>query len=161
MKTCRKYDEKTLSLFVDNALPPRVTATLEAHLSSCPDCRQTVEDYHRIGRRVARHITTRARDLHRVPLEEGRVQSNRRQVRFFDFSFGAAAAAFLREKKIYLQTASVVAILLTSMLFLQDQAAPVPGPSAIVNAINGETASVMVLETRGAQRHTIIWYKES
>jgi len=67
---------------------------------------------------------------------------------------------FIKGKKIYLQMASFAAILVMSMAFLQDQKVVFHSPSAIVNSIDGDMASVMILETR-EQHHTIIWYKES
>jgi hypothetical protein len=59
-----------------------------------------------------------------------------------------------------LQLASIAAILLATVIYYQGDTVVPTGPSAIVNSVDGDIASVMILETQ-ASKHTIIWYTES
>jgi len=44
--TCREILDLLMD-FIDGQLPPLQQATIEAHLASCPDCRDYIETYRR------------------------------------------------------------------------------------------------------------------
>ncbi len=151
-----------ISRFVDAALSPEATADLEKHLETCPECRQRVKGYqtlagdviHLIHQQTSRILSTGPEHalLRKISAEkEGYFPLPSPFRRLMDFVQG---------KKFYLQMASFAAILLLGTVFLQDQETIIRPPSAIVNSIDGDMASVMILETRG-KHHTIIWYKET
>ena len=151
-----------LSQFVDNALPPETRTSLELHLSTCPACQNTVKSYQNIDNRVIQNIQRHSHLVNNTALVQELVVKLKKEkaTEASDFSFFQGMIEFIKGKKIYLQMASFAAILLISMAFLQDQKVVFHSPSAIVNSIDGDIASVMILETR-EQHHTIIWYKES
>lgn len=155
-----------LSQFVDNALPPETRTSLERHLPTCPVCQHTVKSYQNIDTKVIqniqRHSHSHSHRGNNTALEQELLVKIRKEraTEPSDFSFFQGMIDFIKGKKIYLQMASFAAILLMSMAFLQDQKVVFHSPSAIVNSIDGDMASVMILETK-EQRHTIIWYKES
>ena len=162
MKKCNKYTAATLSQFVDNALPPETRTSLERHLPTCPACQRIVKSYQSIDHRIIQNIHRHSRRVNNTALEQELLVKIKKEkaTKPSDFSFFQGMIDFIKGKKIYLQMASFAAILVMSIAFLQDQKVVFHSPSAIVNSIDGDMASVMILETR-EQRHTIIWYKES
>jgi anti-sigma factor RsiW len=162
MKKCNAYPPDKISRFMDKDLSKQEMAQLEKHLATCPTCRQLVNRYKRLGDGVIRMVHQQVPPMETAALEHALLKKIRSETqikrsltspfkRFMDFIQG---------KKFYLQMASFAAILLLSTLFLKDQEKVIRAPSAIVNSIDGNMASVMILETR-EQRHTIIWYKET
>jgi anti-sigma factor RsiW len=162
MKKCNRYTTEMLSQFVDNALPPETRTELARHLTTCPTCRHTVKRYQSITSKVMQNIQRHGSRANNTALEQNLLVKIRKEkaMKASNLSFFQGVINFIKGKKIYLQMASFAAILLMSMAFLQDQKVVFQTPSAIVNSIDGEMASVMILETR-EQRHTIIWYKET
>ncbi len=162
MKKCNAYPPDNISRFMDNNLSKKETLKLKKHLAACPECRQLLNRYQRLEHGVIHMVhqqvpPMKATTLEHALLKKIRSENQRRRSltspfkRFMDFIQG---------KKFYLQMASFAAILLLSTMFLRDQEKVIRAPSAIVNSIDGNVASVMILETR-EQRHTIIWYKET
>jgi len=151
-----------LSQFVDNALSPETTRALESHLTTCPVCQHTVKRYQGITNKVIHSIQRQGSQANHTELEHSLLIKLRKEraTEPSYFSFFQGMIDFIKGKKIYLQMASFAAILLMSMVLLQDQKVVFHSPSAIVNSIDGDMASVMILETQ-EQHHTIIWYKES
>ena len=151
-----------LSQFVDNALPPETRTSLEQHLSTCPACQHTVKSYQNIDTKVMQNIQRHSHGVNNTALAQALLVKIRKEnvMEPSDFSFFQGMIDFIKGKKIYLQMASFAAILVMSMALLQDQKVVFHSPSAIVNSIDGDMASVMILETQ-EQHHTIIWYKES
>ena len=151
-----------LSQFVDNALPPETRTSLEQHLSTCPACQRTIKSYQDIDTKIIQNIQRHSHRENNTSLEQELLVKLRKEktTEASDFSFFQGMIDFIKGKKIYLQMASFAAILVMSMAFLQNQKVVFHSPSAIVNSIDGDMASVMILETR-EQHHTIIWYKES
>jgi len=162
MKKCNTYTSETLSQFVDKALPPETQTSLEQHLTICPVCQQTVKRYQKIDKQVMLNIQRHSNRANTTSLAQELLVKIRKkkETKRPVFSFFQNMIDVIKGKKIYLQIASFAAILLMSILFLQDQKVTFHGPSAIVNSIDGDMASVMILETR-KHRHTIIWFKES
>lgn len=161
-KKCNAYPPESISRFVDNALSGKATAELEKHFEICPECRQLLQNYHRLGDGVVHIIHQQIPRTDDAGLEDALV----RKIRNKNMKLASQRSPFrqfmdfIQEKKIYLQMASFAAILLLSTVFLRDQETVIRTPSAIVTSIDGNMASVMILETR-EQRHTIIWYKET
>ena len=161
MKQCHQYHPEMLSRLVDNALTPRESARIREHLACCPHCRDWVDRYGELDRQVGPALEGHLAAQGRPDLEASVIQALfppskasvwHRLFRSFDF---------LKTRKFYLQVASFAAILILGTLFLQDRPLlpPQSDASAIVTTIDGNAASVMILETR-KQRHTIIWYQE-
>jgi hypothetical protein len=66
----------------------------------------------------------------------------------------------LFNQNIYLKLASITAILMISLFSFQNTWFGTPGPSAIVNSVDTDFASVMIIETQ-KEKHTIIWFSET
>lgn len=162
MKKCSKYTPETLSRFVDKALPPEAQTSLSRHLSTCPACQETIKSYQNIDNQFIQHIQRHSRRVNNTALAQELLVKIRKEKKRKppDFSFSQTMINFMKEKKIYLQIASFSAIVLISSLFLQGPKVTFNSPSAIVNLIDGDMASVMILETP-KQHHTIIWFEES
>ena len=162
MKKCNAYPPDNISRFMDNDLSKQEMAELEKHLATCPECRERMHRYQRLGDGVIRMVyeqipTTETDVLEHALLRKIRSENQRKRPLTSTFQ---RFMTFIQGKKFYLQMASFAAILLLSTLFLRDQEKVIRAPSAIVNSIDGNMASVMILETM-EQRHTIIWYKET
>ena len=162
MKKCNAYPPDNISRFMDNDLSEKEMAALEKHLATCPECRQRANRYQRLEDGVIRMVHQQSLSMDTAALEHAllkktRSQGQKKRTQTSPFK---GFMDFIQGKKFYLQMASFAAILLLSTLFLKDQEKVIRAPSAIVNSIDGNMASVMILETR-EQRHTIIWYKET
>lgn len=162
MKKCNTYPPETISRFMDNALSGNATADLEKHLKTCPECRHLLQQYLRLEDGLSHIIRQKAPSEDTADLEGiliRQIRDKNRKNTSVKSSF-RQFLDFIQGKKFYLQMASFAAILLLSTMFLRDQEKFISSPSAIVNSIDGNMASVMILETR-EERHTIIWYKET
>ncbi len=162
MKECNAYPPDNISRFMDNDLSEQEMAALENHLATCPECREQMHRYQRLEDGVIRMVHKQISATETAALEHAllrKIKSENQRKRSLASTF-QHFMAFIQGKKFYLQMASFAAILLLSTLFLRDQEKIIRAPSAIVNSIDGNMASVMILETR-EQRHTIIWYKET
>ena len=63
-------------------------------------------------------------------------------------------------KNIYLKLVSLAAVVMIGLFpFDEDLLQNPSGPSAIVNSVDTEYASVMIIETQ-KEKHTIIWFSE-
>jgi hypothetical protein len=153
---CRRYDAKILGLYLDGELEPGALHALEKHLSSCRYCRSVVENLERFSQTfsqgVDQGISGLAHDLSGDRIL-ARIKEEKR-------SFWADIADLMTAGKNVLQLASIAVILLATVIYYHGDTVVPTGPSAIVNSVDGDIASVMIIETQ-VSKHTIIWYTES
>lgn len=159
MEKCKGYDNQTLGLYVDGELEQNVFQEIENHLKTCTNCRSVVKKYKKFSRIFKNQVESQTSGSF-DNLSEERVFTLFKKSRqpFWQDLFN-----FISVKKNILQLASITAILLASMAYYQintvDLMGELDGPSAIVNSVEGDMASVMILETHESN-HTIIWYTE-
>ncbi len=155
MKKCTIYAPETLGLYVDGELPPHAMETVERHLAICRHCRSVVENYELLATAFKQGVERRA-PWESQALSQATVfaRTPPRQP-----SFWTGMTDFLKAKKYILQLASIAAILVAGVFYYQALPVLQDGPSAIVNFVEGDMASVMIFETHPSN-HTIIWYTE-
>ena len=155
---CKIYDEKTISKFVDNELPPEDSKAIAKHINKCTVCSNIVEQYAHLSD-LFEHSTLRQVDkidtdsLRQHVLEQIEREKNGFLKKVFDYF----------SPKLYIKVASVFVMLVVSLVYFQ--ARPISsvdtvGPSAIVNSVDGNVSSVMIFETEKS-KHTIIWFSEA
>lgn len=157
MEECTVYDPETLGLYVDGELEPHAREMVERHLAKCSRCRSVVENYEQFATTFKLGVERRA------PWESQRLSDET----FFSSrdsrqqSFSTGLIDFVKAKKYSLQLASIAAILVAGLFYYQAHTVTVlqDGPSAIINFVEGDMASVMIFETHPSN-HTIIWYTE-
>ncbi len=185
---CGRYSTETLSAYIDNALPRKILREIDAHLGTCEVCRHTVHAFDSVDNRVAASIsfslspsdalTQKEQIMAKIEHEKESARQKaqkkkpwRRDALPFTMKFSNLMEMLqFKPWKIYLQLASLAAIILISGTLLKTMA-PLPWdakpavvqyrqePSAIVTSVDGDVASMMILETEQTQ-HTIIWYQE-
>lgn len=97
MKDCKKI-HPLLSLFAEEALSPAETKKVEAHLSSCADARQELEDYRRLHKTlIALPEPSIPKGLHEKIMGRvtGKIEPLRPHKPFWPFPAGLAVAACL------------------------------------------------------------------
>ena len=154
-KACKTYDEKIISEFVDNELASEENKKISKHIKTCPLCKNIAEEY----------IQMSDIFVQRASIEVGKINTGSigenvlKQIKRKENSFSKKVFDYF-SPKLYLKIASVVAIMVISLIYLQEQPINIIGPSAIVNSVDGNTSSVMIFETQNS-KHTIIWFSET
>ncbi len=153
---CRHCDARTLGLYLDRELKPGELQEIEKHLTTCSHCRSVVEHLERLSQTFSQGVDQGISGFsHSLSGESilARIKEEKQP-------FWAGLADLMKAKRNILQLASIAAILLASVVYYQGDTVLPTGPSAIVNSVDGDIASVMILETQ-VSKHTIIWYTES
>ncbi|MFH2091123.1 MAG: hypothetical protein ABIJ31_02060 [Pseudomonadota bacterium] len=154
-KNCTQYTSEQISQFIDKALPDTLFMTIDAHQKNCTDCRDLIKKYQAMSDLFSSHADHQVDkiDTHRLKknLEPVFGQSHEKYPGLSGKLFG---------KNIYLKLASIVAIVVISMVVFQGRLSEPTGPSAIVKSINTDFSSVMIIETQ-QHHHTIIWFSET
>jgi hypothetical protein len=156
MKTvCRTYNLEQLERFADNEADPALQAQIALHLSSCEDCRLTVERCCRMNEFVSHTLSAKAGSIDTLGLEE----------RVFEKALGSKGGGIKKvfdyfSSRLYLKIASLAAILIISLVVHLHGPGDIPGPSAIVTSVDGSMSSVMIFETQQS-KHTVIWFSET
>ncbi|ACN13416.1 hypothetical protein HRM2_02940 [Desulforapulum autotrophicum HRM2] len=155
MKKCTVYDLETLGLYVDGELEPHARETVERHLGMCSRCRSVVENYEQLAATFKLGVERRA------PWESQWLSDKTvfAPVNTWRQSFSTGLIGFVKAKKYTLQLASIAAILIAGVFYYQAHTVLQDGPSAIINFVEGDMASVMIFETHPSN-NTIIWYTE-
>ncbi|SLM28095.1 hypothetical protein MTBBW1_1260017 [Desulfamplus magnetovallimortis] len=176
------YDTMTISSFIDGEISPEESEEVKNHLDNCPVCRQVVDHYLSFEKALNSGIASSFKDqdvkilqnrimaTHDLYAKKGadlngiqnKIRSKLHSIKDF------ASSSIFSLPKIYLQIASLAAIIILSITALRDITdvnAPMQSvmaqssPSAIVTSVNGDISSVIILETEDTH-HTIIWYQE-
>ena len=156
MKPSGHYDGETLSRYLDRELGPELAREVEAHAAACPECGARIRAFRSGDEAVRRWAegAANAMDTHGIPVPDVSVRPG---------SLLKALVSGLPVRltgKNFLQTGAIVAILLVAGIAVRHFTTETGGPSAIVTSVEGDTPSVMILETR-KEHQTIIWFKES
>ena len=179
MDRCNKFDMETISCFVDGELDAKKQKEVSTHLLTCHDCFETAEMYKRIAHGFKQRIKVQ-KSIFDDPAFSNKIMTRIREKKqkqsMSIFKGKSHFLPFIRflefftPGKIPLQMASFAAIVIFSLglfqfhkYFFTDEKRPGAdgnGPSAIINSVSGDLASLMILETED-HKHTIIWYTES
>ena len=154
-KTCKEYDEKIISEFVDNELSFEENKKISEHIKTCPLCKNISEEYIQMSNTFVQRTSIEVEKINTDSLGENVLkQIQRKENDYFKKVFDYFSP------KLYLKIASLVAIMVVSLIYFQTQPVNIIGPSAIVNSVDGNASSIMILETEKS-KHTIIWFSET
>lgn len=154
-KTCGTYTFEQINCFIDNELPDETYQEIKLHCQSCEICRRTIENLNAVSAVFNKKINERVSAMNPASMKE-RVEIAMQQEEKSRFSDMVG----LFGKNIYLKLASITAILIVGLYMFNGKVPVSSGPSAIVNYIDTELPSVMIIETQ-EQKHTIIWFSET
>lgn len=151
-QTC---DPNLLELFFDGELNEEAYRALYEHATHCPSCRKTLGENRSVSRLARAGVM---KEVSRAGLEQldaaAFVRSRERDRRAWR---RGSDIVFLKPRFWVPATAAVVAAFFFLTFFN-----PVPTvfePSALVQSLKGEVASVMILEIPGSRR-TVLWFEE-
>ena len=156
--TCKFYNKEIISKFVDNELSPDKHKAISEHIDKCHICSNLAEQYTRMSDLFIQNTSKQVDKIDKNILKQNILeQINREENDFLKKVFDYFSPKF------YLKVASVLAILVVSLVYFQ--ADPINkinniGSSAIVNSVDGDVSSVMIFETEKS-KHTIIWFSEA
>jgi hypothetical protein len=154
-KKCEAYTSEDISRFVDIELSSDQCRAFEHHLSICSECSRLFGQYKDLSLAFSHHIHKRAIGIAALNLEhklEQKIQcSEKKPYQNISGLFG---------KNLYLKLAGIAALVMIGFFSLDPTLLGNPsGPSAIVNSVDTEYTSVMIIETP-KKKHTIIWFSE-
>lgn len=155
-KKCNLYAIEDISRFIDGEFTSDQHQAMEYHLSLCEDCRHLVDSYRSLSvtfSRIAVRESNKNANALNLEHKFEKIISDLEEK-----SSGNISGLF--GKNIYLKLASIAAVLMIG-LFPYDENIlnNSSGPSAIVNSVDAEYTSVMIIETQ-EEKHTIIWFTE-
>jgi len=155
-KECDVYTSEDISRFIDHELSSDRCRSFEHHLSLCKNCSERIDQYRSLSLAFSRSAHKKSIGIKDENLE-GKLEkilspSDKK-------AFGNISGLF--GKNLYLKLASIAAVVMIGLFsfdgdLLMDTST---GPSAIVNSVDTEYTSVMILETQ-KEKHTIIWLSE-
>ncbi len=146
-------DLSLLNRYTDQETNPEETRQVQAHLLSCPKCRQALAEQRQLAELLRQGVTAAQKKVDFDKLEK-RILATARSRR--------SIWSDIRELALSWKVVLPVAAAATLMLFFFTplfKPLPPPGPSAIINSFTGRVTSVMILETPRSQQ-TVIWYRE-
>jgi anti-sigma factor RsiW len=151
-QTC---DPNLLELFFDGELDKETYRALYEHATHCPACRKALEENRSLGRLVRAGVMKEASRARLKQLDAAAfIRSHKTEGKV---RWRKGAVVFLKPRFWIPATAAVVAAFFFLTFFN-----PVPAvfePSALVQSLKGEVASVMILEIPGSGR-TVLWFEE-
>jgi hypothetical protein len=148
-------DPKMLARFFDRELEADESVGISGHIEDCHACKEELRDNQFIS---ALFKATVEEELSRTNVQEVeervltliRVKKGPWWVQFKDLCLS---------KRLYVPAAAVAAMLLIFFLVARTPT-PASGPSAIIDSLQGNFASVVILETHKS-RQTILWIHEA
>jgi hypothetical protein len=148
-------DFSMLNRFLDRELEPDESVAINEHLEQCHTCREELRS------------NQLASSLLKASVEEELSRTNFQEVEERVIALIRAKRGLwwihlknlFLSKKLYVPAAAVAAMLVM-FLYLARTPIPASGPSAIIDSLQGDFASVMILETQKS-RQTILWIHET
>lgn len=152
---CPTYTPEEISRFVDDELDSRASEKIQAHVHTCGACRYLVNTYGDLAaglkKETVSHTDVVDSRLAAQKLDQA-LKSSKTPV------FGNLFGFFGKNR--YLKLASITAVCIISFFTFQHRVLTPEGPSAIINWVDTDMTSVMIIETQKKQ-HTIIWFTET
>jgi hypothetical protein len=148
-------DAEVLGRFFDGDLEPGESVAIDGHIEHCPTCQEELRGNQFVSALLRAGVEE---ELSRANLQEveERVIALIRSKRGL---WGIHLKNLFLSKKLYVPAAAVAAMLVM-VFYLARPPIPASGPSAIIDSLQGDFASVMILETQGS-RQTILWIHET
>ena len=148
-------DHERLSRFHDDALSPKESDQVKAHIQNCPECRRVLAEFDRLGHMARQHADRAIAALDAEALAQRVLARRPRSHRPF-----ANLRNWFKPSRLFLPvavTALALAIYIIPQPFRNESKGA--APSAIINSFTGSVTSVMFYETPNT-RQTIIWINE-
>ena len=148
-------DYERLSRFHDGELSRQESDRVKVHIQNCPDCRQVLADFDRVGQIGRRHVEDAVAALDTDAMTQrvmARIPTPHRAFRNWRNWF--------KPSRLFLPvavTALALAIYIIPQPFRTESTNA--APSAIINSFTGSVTSVMFYETPNTHQ-TIIWISE-
>ncbi|MCP4022545.1 MAG: zf-HC2 domain-containing protein [Desulfobacteraceae bacterium] len=154
-KKCSQYNLETISAFVDKELGPKQLDKFACHVETCEACRLVVDQLQGIKEAFKSAAEDEMKSIDsQVFLSSVTAKSFNRKPAIFE-----KLKEYLSPKPI-LKIATIAVILGFSLMYFRQPGINGIGPSAIVNSVDTNMSSVMIIETIET-KHTIIWFTET
>jgi hypothetical protein len=148
-------DQGLLNRFFDEELGPGEHAHITEHLKACQACQRVLRENQALSDHLRGVLDE---ELSHADLE--RVQENvLAHIRRKEIPWRTRLRDLLVSKRFFVPATATVAILVLFLTLFRHPSS-VPGPSAIVSSVEGDVASVMILETPESHQ-TIVWISEN
>lgn len=153
---CDFYTSEDISRLIDREVSSEECKSFEHHLSHCRDCGELADQYRLVSLAFSCYTDRITKGIENASMEQQLEKtlfaSKKKPLKNFSGLFG---------KNVYLKLASVVAVIMIGLFPFDDDLLkdPLAGPSAIVNSVDTEYTSVMIIQTQ-KEKHTIIWFSE-
>ncbi|MBW1744645.1 MAG: hypothetical protein JRJ47_14650 [Deltaproteobacteria bacterium] len=148
-------DPKMLGRFFDRELEPDESVGVSGHIEDCNTCRGELRDNQFLSALFKAGVEEELSRANFQEMEESVVALIRTKRGLWWIHLKNLCLS----KKLYVPAAAMAAALIL-FFHLARTPAPASGPSAIVNSLQGNFASVMILETQKS-RQTILWIHEA
>lgn len=152
---CEAYDESVISQYVDNELSVGKSREISQHLKSCPVCSRLADSYQQLS---VSFVQNTARQVDAIA-SDAMASNVLAQIKQNETGFLKKIIDYF-SPKLYLKIASIAVIMVIGLVYIQTKPINGLGPSAIVNSVDGNVSSVMIIETQN-KKHTIIWFSET
>ena len=153
---CHKYTAKEISRFIDNELFEEQYQKLSLHLEQCSYCSTLAKQYKTFSSSFQNGVDYNAAQVDLIKIKQKLDLVMKNSSTKLAWNIFGLCNNILSLKVVV----SIAAILIFSVFLVQDKLLTSSTPSAIIQYIDTEFASVMILETHKKQ-HTIIWFSET
>jgi anti-sigma factor RsiW len=148
-------DQGLLNRFFDEELGPGEYAHMTEHLKACPACQRVLRENQALSNHLGAGLDE---ELSRADLE--RVEENvLALIRRKETPWRTRLRDLLVSKRFFVPATAMVAVFVLFFALFRHPSS-MPGPSAIVSSVEGDVASVMILETPESHQ-TIVWITEN
>ena len=151
-KTC---DPGLLNRFFDEELGPGEFAHITEHLKACPACQRVLRENQTLSNHIRAGLDE---ELFRADLK--RIGENvlalilRKETPWW-----TQLRDLLVSKRFFVPATATVAVLVLFFVLFRHPSS-MSGPSAIISSVEGDVASVMILETPDSHQ-TVVWISEN
>lgn len=148
-------DINALGQFFDRELEPDASVAINEHIEHCHTCREELQGNQFVSSLLKAAVEEEISQANLQEVEERLLTVIRAKKGPWWIQFKGLCLS----KKFYVPAAAMAAALI---MFFHVISVPVPtsGPSAIIDSLQGNFASVMILETQKS-RQTILWIHEA
>jgi len=151
MSPCPKYSFEALNRYYDRALDEATLKEMAGHIDHCPRCSALMDELCHISAAFTAQVREQIKE--QAPVQVPRSVDNTAGGIFARFTRGIFQAPLGRMVSLAMVVFISIGVIGFKTLVPQS-------PSAIVNYIDTDLPSVMIIETE-KQHHTIIWFSET
>jgi anti-sigma factor RsiW len=151
----RSRDQELLNRFFDQEVGPGESIRIREHLKHCDSCQRALRDHHALSTHFRTGLAEGVSRADLAKIEENVLAVIQRK----ETPWRTRLRELFLGKRFYVPAAAT-AVVLVLFLALFRHPSPMPGPSAIVSSVEGDVASVMILETPESHQ-TIVWITEN